>query len=138
MNRLFQAIILTPVILFCLSVASFGEGKGETTQVWLTVATEIRINLEKVLSSYEDDQPDKAKSYIVDAYFGVFEEKKMEHAIKENISTERAHEVESMFGDIRKAHLSEIESKIKELTDALDKEAEKLDDMGVMQELNGQ
>ncbi len=143
MNRLFQAILLIPVILFCLSVASFAEGKGEATQSWLTVANEIRINLEKALSSYEDDQPDKAKSYIIDAYFSVFEGKELEHAIEEKVSPERAHEVESMFGDIRKAikrkaNLSEVESKIQELTDALDKEAKKLDDMGIMQELNGQ
>ncbi len=143
MNRLLQAILLIPVMLFCLSVASFAEGKGEATHSWLTVANEIKINLEKALSSYEGDQPEKAKSYIIDAYFSVFEGKELEHAIEEKVSPERAHEVESMFGDIRKAikrkaNLSEVESKIKELTGALDKEAKKLDDMGIMQESDGQ
>ncbi len=143
MRQRLLAILLIPVILLCLSVSSFAEGKGEATQSWLTVANEIRINLEKALSSYEDDQPDKAKSYIIDAYFSVFEGKKLEHAIKEKVSPERAHEIESMFGDIRKAikrkaRLSEVASKIKELTEALDKEAKKLDEMGIVQELNGQ
>ena len=143
MKRLVQAILLIPVFLFCLSVASFAEAKGEAAQSWLTVANEIRVNLERALSSYEDDQPDKAKSYIIDAYFSLFEGKELEHAIEEKVSPERAHEVESMFGDIRKAikgkaKLSEVESKIKELTAALYKEAKKLDDMGIKQESNGQ
>ena len=139
MRQRLLVILLIPVILVCLSVGTFAEGKGEANQPWLTVANEIRINLEKALSSYKDDQPDKAKSYIIDAYFSVFEGKELEHAIKEKISIKRAHEVESMFGDIRKAiireaQLSEVESRINELINALDKEAKTLDGMGIMQE----
>lgn len=136
MSRIFQTIILTPLILIGLSVASFGEGKGDATKSWMTVSNEIRMTLDKVLLYYESNQPDKAKSYIIDAYFGVFEEKKMEHAIRKNISSKRAFEIESMFGNIRKAinkkaHLSDVESKIKALSNALEKEAKILDDIDI-------
>ena len=119
-----QKLLAISLIMFTLTgfyEFSFSQGKQAVPLSWLTIVEEIKKNLDKLPSAYKEGKYDEAKSYITDAYFGVFEDKKFEQEIRVNISAKRAFEIESMFGDIRKAinrksTLDEIESIIKDFS----------------------
>lgn len=124
----------TPAIFLFLSLVARGEANP-----WSAVVKGIEGNLGGVIKAYSEGDHRLAKSYLTDAYFLLFEGKGMESAIRTNISAKRAYEIESLFGDIRKAinrkaPTSELESLIGELKEVLREDAERLYRMGALPE----
>lgn len=95
---LFFLFILLSFISSNISLA--GERLKEDS--WLKVVWEIQEKLDGVKISYKEGKLEEAKSHITDAYFGVFEEKRMEEVIRINISAKKAYELERLFGNIKK------------------------------------
>ncbi len=103
---------------------------------WLTVVAEIKKELNAVLNSYRAGDYEQSKSHISEAYFGIFEDKEMEEAIRKYISAKRGFEIEEMFGNIRKGikkrlPVSEISNRVDVLIDALKGSAKELDSLGI-------
>src|SRR3989304_10453525 len=70
---------------------------------WPDVVNEIEGLLNAGRDAYAHGRSEEAKEFISDAYFTAFEGEGMETAISIYISSERGYELESMFGNIRKA-----------------------------------
>lgn len=126
---------LFPFLILCLLLLPSPSAGKENP--WLPVVEKISKTLDDVKGAYQRGQHRKAKSLLTDAYFGIFEATGMESAIRTGISARRAYEVESMFGDIRKAinrkaPFSEIRGLIEDLKRALREDAERLYKMGVL------
>ena len=150
MKKLILSITFLFFILSVIIGISRGNGKHEAALSWLSVVRDIQESLGKIPAAYSAGKGEEAKSYITDAYFGIFEHAMigeisgerfefkagMEQAIRMNISAKRAFELESMFGDIRKAinrkaDVSEIEGMTKALVEALEKDAGELESIEV-------
>ena len=121
-------------LLLLLLIPSPSMGKENP---WLPVTERISKVLDDVSSAYEKGKIRDAKSYLTDAYFGIFEATGMEGAIRTGISARRAYEVESMFGDIRKAinrkaPASEVKDLVEDLKRALREDAERLYRFGIL------
>lgn len=103
---------------------------------WLKVVDEIKKELDAVIDSYKAGDYEESRSHISEAYFGIFEEKEMEEAIRKYISAKRGFEIEEMFGNIRKGvknklPVSEISNRVDILIDALKSSAKELDSLDI-------
>ncbi len=102
---------------------------------WPEVVSEIESMLYTGRDAYAEGRPGDAKALISDAYFNAFEGKGMETAIGIYISSKRVYELESMFGDIRKAisakeSVQVVNGKIDLLVKALTEDVKKLPEKG--------
>lgn len=102
---------------------------------WQDVVNEIEGLLNAGGNAYADGRTEEARAFISDAYFTAFEGEGMETAVRIYISQERVYEMESMFGDIRKAihtkaPVSDINEKIDSLVSALRKDINRLPERG--------
>lgn len=102
---------------------------------WPDVLDEIEGLLNAGRDAYAEGRSEDAKRFISDAYFTGFEGGGMETARGIYISSERVYELESMFGDIRKAihekaPVSGLNEKIDSLINALKKDIKKLPKKG--------
>lgn len=93
-----RALCIVAVLIPFVFANSFAGEKR-----WSDVVGEIENILNAGAGAYAEGRIDDAKASISDAYFNVFEGKGMETAVSVHISATRAHELETMFGDIRKA-----------------------------------
>ncbi len=112
------------------------KASASDSSSWLTVVEEIRKELDGVIDSYKAGDYEGSKSHISEAYFGIFEDKEMEEAIRKYISAKRGFEIEEMFGSIRKGvkkrlPVSEISKRVDLLIDALKGSAKELDSLGI-------
>lgn len=68
--------------------------------------------MQNALHEYENGNTEKAKELLNEAYFGPFESERMEQAIRINISSKRAAEIEFQFNSIRKKMIAGEDVKI--------------------------
>lgn len=120
------------ILLSFISLNTSIAGERLKGGSWLEVVGEIKGEMERVMVLYKEGGIEEAKSHITDAYFGIFEEKRMEEVIRINISAKRAYELERLFGDIRKGvvknlPLKEVSRMIEELIAQLKDTAKELD-----------
>jgi len=85
------------LFVFCGSAAAAG------TSTWSQVAEEISAQISLVESLYQEGKPKEAGHAVTQAYFGVFEDKKMEAAMRIELGAEHTYQVEQQFGALRKA-----------------------------------
>lgn len=102
---------------------------------WPDVVNDIEGLLNAGGDAYAGGRTGEAKTFISDAYFTGFEGEGMETAIGIYISSERVYELESMFGDIRKAihakaPVSDVNVKIDSLVKALAEDIQRLPERG--------
>ena len=100
MRKRLQKILLTA---FAISLMLSGKAIAQPPEEqpnYQAMAKEIRHYFEASLNSYQAGEIELAKSKAQSAYFEVFEN--LEGPIRSNISAEKAHELESEFGAIRK------------------------------------
>ena len=109
---------------------------------WSDRAPLIEKKLQEAVAHYVRKDIASAKHDCDDAYFGFFEAHgaNMEIAIRSNVSAARAAEIESHFGELRKAISNsttipkasdEIKSRYASLVDEVKKAAKELDAQGV-------
>ena len=101
--------------LVCLTLVSAQAGQGH----WSGVAEEVAAEVDRAEALARDGKPDDAKEAAINAYFGVFEEKKMEIAERQSLGASHVAEVEALFNDLRKA--SGKTRDVKSIADALRK-----------------
>ncbi len=104
--------------------------------IWATVARETAALLDQAAKAAQAGRVEQAKALVSDAYFGVFEERGMEIAIRQEISARRARELERMFGAVREAIAGgepedRLRHRITALREALVADAGELDRLGV-------
>ena len=102
---------------------------------WPDVVNEIDGLLNAGRDAYALGKSAEAKVFISDAYFTAFEGEGMETAVSIYISSERVYELESMFGNIRKAihakaPVSDVNGKIDSLVKALSEDIKRLPERG--------
>jgi len=103
---------------------------------WTPVAEQVIEQLDRALDRYQSGDAEKARRAIIQAYFGPFEGGKMEAAIRSHLGVESAFLLERQFGAIRKdiksgASVTNVESAVKALKQALREYAVQLNDAGV-------
>ena len=69
---------------------------------WSGVAEEVVRHIDMAEQSYLAGDVKQAKRSVVSAYFGVFEERKMEAAMRMELGARHTYQVERQFGDLRK------------------------------------
>src|SRR3990172_10267714 len=92
---------------------------------WLDVAREVSGVLDRAVRAYEASDPASAQDLAGEAYFGAFEDRGMEAAIRREISARRSRDLEKMFAEIRQAMgrgepVPRIRQRIATLREALD------------------
>jgi hypothetical protein len=70
---------------------------------WSGIAEEVCAEITKAESLAKAGKGSEAKEAIVTAYFGVFEEKKMEISERANLGSSHTADIEEMFNGLRKA-----------------------------------
>ena len=88
--------------LLCLFVFCASATIAETS-TWSQVAGEIVGHINMAESLYRDGKPTEAGHAVIKAYFGVFEDRKMEAAMRMELGAKHTYEVEQQFGALRKA-----------------------------------
>jgi hypothetical protein len=70
---------------------------------WLTVAEAVVKHIDEAEAAYAKGDSTEAKRAVVSAYFGVFEDRKMEAAMRMELGAKHTYLVEKNFGKFRKA-----------------------------------
>lgn len=96
---------MVPIRLITFLVATaLSVGTAQAAEAyWQGVAQTVAAAVDDVVARFEAGDEKAARTALTEAYFGQFEDSKMEAAVRQQIGKERAVEVEGMFGDIRKA-----------------------------------
>ncbi|MDR6999492.1 FTR1 family protein [Neobacillus niacini] len=90
--------IIVPLLICFMLISHQVSAAGS----WDGVVSDINGFLNKAMDEYEEGNKTKAKEWVNEAYFGPFESDKMEQAIRINISSKRAAEIEFQFNGIKK------------------------------------
>jgi hypothetical protein len=103
---------------------------------WLTVAEAVVKHIDAAEQSYLAGDAKQAKRSVVSAYFGVFEDRKMEAAMRMELGAKHTYQVERRFGDLRKAIQkgldgAEVSAIAESIRVAMRRDAEKLDQAGI-------
>ncbi len=89
------------LVFFLLALLLF-PGRLFAASSWDGVVDRVESYLQQSLDAYAKGDVTKAKELLNEAYFGPFESERMEQAVRVNISSKRAAEIEFQFGSIRK------------------------------------
>ncbi len=109
---------------------------GALASDWPDTVRQVSGLLNDGAEAYEARNVERAKELVSEAYFGAFEERGMEIAIRQQISARRAGELERMFSEIRQAmgrgeRIDRVRERIAALRRALDRDAQELLRLGV-------
>jgi len=88
--------------LLCLFAFS-GNAYATETASWSRIAGEIVAYIDNAEALYREGKPTEAGQAVTQAYFGVFEDKKMEAAMRIELGAKHTYLVEKQFGALRKA-----------------------------------
>lgn len=107
---------------------------------WQKTAEEIVVLMDRTVEEYKAGDADKAKRTVIEAYFGVFEDRKMEAAMRMEIGAKHTYKVEKLYGNLRKLikqgrPLGEIQTLCEEIKTAMRRDAIVLDKAGIPPEV---
>jgi len=107
---------------------------------WSAVAEETIGHLEEVVAAYRGGRVEEAKEALVSAYFGCFEDRKMEAALRKEIGLQHTGEVEAQFiylrNDVRRgASVDEIAAIVEGLAVTLRADAKILEERKVPEQV---
>ena len=106
---------------------------------WLNVAGDVAKALDEAVAAKKTDDIKTAKRALTKAYFGIFESRKMEAAMRKTMGQTHTFEVERMFSGLRGMIGNETIEKVSEtatkLIEQLYKDAKVLDAEGVSEEV---
>jgi hypothetical protein len=95
-----SSIVLTGAVFLALgSWSASAAGAGH----WAGIADEVIKEIDNAETLAKAGKTDDAKEAVINSYFGIFEEKKMEIAERSALGMTRVTAVEAMFNDLRKA-----------------------------------
>jgi hypothetical protein len=86
-----------------LLVICGGNALVAETFTWAQVAEEVVAHIDRAEALYEQGKPTEAGQAVTQAYFGVFEDRKMEAAMRIELGAQHTYQVEQQFGALRKA-----------------------------------
>lgn len=126
-------------LALALGLAAWPAVSPGSPSPWSAVAAEISGTLDRAAAAHATRQSGRGAELVSEAYFGLFEERGMEVAIRRYVSTRRARELERMFGALRQAiavgaDAGEVRQQVAALREALQAEAAELARQGVSQE----
>lgn len=134
MTGTLRAAVLALALLALPAPAAMAGGA-----YWQEMAQEIAALVDDAVAQYEAGDGKAAGRAVIQAYFGQFESRKMEAAIRKEIGGKRAFAVEKLFGNLRKAVKQDDQSAVRgiaaELRAALAEDGKALDAIGVPPEV---
>ncbi len=71
--------------------------------VWQPLAIQIARITDDVETKYAAGDAKAARRLVIEAYFGIFEDRKMEAAMRMTLGAKHTYKVEKLFGNLRKA-----------------------------------
>jgi hypothetical protein len=77
---------------------------------WVAVAEAVITHIDAAEKAYLAGEQKQAKRAVVRAYFGVFEDRKMEAAMRMELGAKHTYRVEKEFGALRKAIQKDVGS----------------------------
>ena len=125
---------LGPLLALLLLAAPLAS--ASPAPVWQPLAAEIAAELDRAQALYAVGDPRGAKRAVVKAYFGLFEDRKMEAAMRTELGARHAYGVEKRFGGLRKAIRNqappgEVKALVEALREGLRRDAIALDQAGI-------
>ena len=121
-----RRLVLAALLLWVAATPS-----GAAEPYWQKVAASVSATLAEAEAASRRGEVDLAKRGINQAYFGRFEDTKLEAAIRKEVSAKRATQIERMFADMRKAVTAGDQPAVgkaaAEIRDALAADAKALD-----------
>ncbi len=123
-------------LLVLLAQPAGADGRAS----WQDVADQILTLIDRAEEQYRSGDKVSARRAVVEAYFGVFEDQKMEAAVRTTIGANHAYLVERQFGGLRKAikkdaTAAEVHELAERLREAVARDAAALDEAGVSREV---
>jgi len=120
-------------LLFLLLFSIAGVASADN---WMAVAEAVIEQVDASEQAYRAGDVRGARQTVVGAYFGVFEERKMEAAMRMQLGAKHTYQVERLFGALRKAvkqpdaggRVAEVASQIRQ---AMRRDAALLDEAGI-------
>ncbi len=94
------------VMVLCLSadfVAFTSNTALASENYWSGIGKNIAGHIDTAQALYDSGDAKAAKRAVIQAYFGEFEDKKMEAAMRMELGAKHTYQVERLFGDLRKA-----------------------------------
>jgi fumarate hydratase class II/high-affinity iron transporter len=121
-------------------LASESQVQEAAEDNWVSLAEAIAVHLENASALYANNQDKEAKREIIKAYFGVFEDKKMEAAMRMELGAKYTYKVERRFGDLRKViknnlPIDKFNQQMQDLIVIMREDAVKLDEAGIPMEV---
>lgn len=99
----FFASVLIAVLIAGAVLIVGGSAWSKSPPVWRPLAEEIVLIINEAETSYRAGDAKAARRAVVKAYFGVFESRKMEAAMRVTLGAKHTYLVEKRFGELRKA-----------------------------------
>ena len=123
--------------------AGAGAGTGGAAAAefrWAGVAEEVAGQLDQAVAANKAGTADRARQAVLTAYFGLFEDRKMEAAIRKELGQAHTVELEDRFNALRKAvgggaAPEAVAAQAAELSAMLRKDAIALDALGVPEQV---
>ena len=126
------------ILALVLGIALAPGARAETFS-WTAVAEDTIAALDEASRHHADGDIKQCKRAITRAYFGVFEERKMEAALRKMLGESHTFMVERQFSTLRRtaatAAPAEFRRTVATLSDQLRTDALELDALGVPQEV---
>lgn len=110
-----RTIISTVLLVLTMAAAPAGAAEGH----WQGVADKVIAAVGEVEARFAAGDDAGARKALTAAYFGNFEDSKMEAAIRKEMGQSRAVEVEGMFGGIRKAIKAQDKTAVQSIAEEL-------------------
>jgi hypothetical protein len=129
------------VCVLALSLPSGVRADAASTEAgyWRGVAAEVSAVFDDMIEAVRRGDDKAAKRSQTRAYFGVFEERKMEAAIRKTFGQARAYEIESGFSQVRrmigKGSAEDIQGALDALVGLIKHDAVALDQAGVSKDV---
>ena len=103
---------------------------------WSDLAGEIDTQLHQALDLYRQGQAKAARSAVTRAYFGLFEDRRMEAAMRTQLGARYTYKVEKRFSRLRRIIRAglppqQLEEEIRALSRILTQDGEHLDAAGI-------
>ncbi|GAW91991.1 FTR1 family iron permease [Calderihabitans maritimus] len=127
-NRLQVSIPFAKAVSLALVLILLLGQTAMAARSWDKVVADIEELLNQSLAVYQQGNVQGAKKLVDEAYFGPFEGEEMEQAIRLNISSRRAYEIEYAFTEVKKMmdqniKPDEVKQAIEELVAMLEEDA---------------
>ena len=132
------AVLAVFALVLVLGMAAALKASAETFS-WTAVAEETIAALNEASSHHAEGDIARSKRAITRAYFGVFEEQKMEAALRKMLGESHTFMVERQFSTLRRnvatATPEEFSRTVATLAEQLRADAQQLDTLGVPREV---